>query len=229
MQNDVYRYTQTAGAVQKSTVLRKTYALLGISFIPCALGAFISSRAGINLYAMFGNRWIAFGAVLAFFYGMCYLIERNRHSNAGAALLMVFTFGMGVLVSPLLQYSLSFGNGAQIVGTAAVMTAAVFFTMSALARRTKADMNSLGRFLMVGVVVLIVGMVANMFLQLPALSLALSAAFVVFSSLVIMWQTRTVIDGGETSHISAALTIFISIYNIFSSLLNILLSVAGED
>ncbi len=229
MQNDVYDYTQTAGAVQKNTVLRKTYGLLGISFIPCAIGAFLSSQAGINLYAMFGNRWIAFGVVLAFFYGMCFLIEKNRYSNTGAALLMVFTFGMGVLISPLLQYSLSFSNGAQIVGLAAAMTAAVFFTMAAVARRTKADMNSLGRFLLVGAVVLMVGVVANMFLQMPAFSLALSAAFVIFSSLMIMWQIRTVIDGGETSHISAALTIFISIYNIFSSLLNILLSLGGED
>lgn len=229
MQNDVYHYTQTAGAVQKNTVLRKTYGLLGLSFIPCAAGAFLSSQVGFNLYSMFGNRWIAFGVVLAFFYGMCFLIEKNRYSNVGATLLMVFTFGMGVLISPLLQYSLSFSNGAKIVGLAAAMTAAVFFTMAAMARRTKADMNSLGRFLVVGVVVLMVGVVANMFLQIPALGLTISAGFVIFSSLVIMWQVRTVIDGGETSHISAALTIFISLYNIFSSLLNILLSLGGED
>ncbi|WP_107929059.1 Bax inhibitor-1 family protein [Neisseria animaloris] len=229
MQNDVYHYTQTAGAVQKNTVLRKTYGLLGLSFIPCAAGAFLSSQVGFNLYSMFSNRWIAFGVVLAFFYGMCFLIEKNRYSNVGATLLMVFTFGMGVLISPLLQYSLSFSNGAKIVGLAAAMTAAVFFTMAAMARRTKADMNSLGRFLVVGVVVLMVGVVANMFLQIPALGLTISAGFVIFSSLVIMWQVRTVIDGGETSHISAALTIFISLYNIFSSLLNILLSLGGED
>lgn len=229
MQNDVYHYTQTAGAVQKNTVLRKTYGLLGLSFIPCAAGAFLSSQMGINLYSMFGNRWIAFGVVLAFFYGMCFLIEKNRYSNTGAGLLMVFTFGMGILISPLLQYSLSFSNGAKIVGLAAAMTAAVFFTMAAVARRTKADMGSLGRFLMVGAVVLMVAVVANMFLQIPALALTISAGFVIFSSLLIMWQIRTVIDGGETSHISAALTIFISLYNIFSSLLHILLSIGGED
>ena len=105
MQNDVYDYTQPAGtgAVQKNTVLRKTYGLLGLSFIPCAAGAFLSSQTGINLYTMFGNRWIAFGVTLAFFYGMIMLIEKNRHSNTGAALLMVFTFGMGVLGSAWLQ------------------------------------------------------------------------------------------------------------------------------
>ena len=109
------------------------------------------------------------------------------------------------------------------------MTAAVFFTMAAMARRTNMNMNSLGRFLTVGAVVLMIAVVANMFLQIPALSLTISSGFVLFSSLLIMWQIRSVIDGGETSHISAALTIFISIYNIFSSLLNILLSLGGED
>lgn len=231
MQRDVYDYTQPAapGAVQKNTVLQKTYGLLGLSFIPCAAGAFLSSQMGFSLFSLFGNRWVALGVFFAFFYGMCFLIEKNRYSNTGAVLLMVFTFGMGVLISPLLQYTLSFSNGAQIVGIAAVMTAAVFFTMAALARRTNADMQSLGRFLTVGAVVLMVGVIANIFLQIPALSLTISAGFVIFSSLLIMYQIRTVIDGGETSHISAALTIFISIYNIFSSLLHILTSLTGED
>lgn len=231
MQHDVYDYTQSSspGAVAKNTVLRKTYNLLGLSFIPAAAGAFLSSQMGFSLFSLFGNRWIAFGVTLAFFYGMCFLIEKNRYNNTGATLLMVFTFGMGVLISPLLQYSLSLSNGTQIVGIAAAMTAAVFFTMAAMARRTNMNMNSLGRFLTVGAVVLMIAVVANMFLQIPALSLTISSGFVLFSSLLIMWQIRSVIDGGETSHISAALTIFISIYNIFSSLLNILLSLGGED
>lgn len=231
MQHDVYDYTQPAapGAVQKNTVLRKTYGLLGLSFIPCAIGAAASTQLGFNLFSMFGNRWIGLAVFFGFFYGMNFLIEKNRYNNLGAVLLMVFTFGMGVLISPMLQYTLSFSNGAQIVGIAAAMTAAVFFTMAALARRAQTDMNALGRFLMVGAVVLMVGVAANLFLSIPALGLTISAGFVIFSSLLIMWQVRSVIDGGETSHISAALTIFISIYNIFSSLLNIFTSLAGED
>lgn len=90
-------------------------------------------------------------------------------------------------------------------------------------------MNELARFLTVGAVILMVAMVANLFLSIPALALTISAGFVLFSSLMIMWQVRTVIDGGEDSHISAALTIFISLYNIFSSLLHILLSLNGDD
>ncbi|WP_416191524.1 Bax inhibitor-1/YccA family protein [Neisseria sp. CCUG12390] len=228
MQNDVYDYT-SGSAVQKNTVLQKTYRLLGLSFIPAAAGAFISSQMGFSLYAMMGGRWMSFIVLLVFFYGMVFMIEKNRYSNTGVALLMVFTFGMGVLISPTLQYALNLSNGAQIVGIAAAMTAAVFFTMSAMARRSGMNMSSLGRFLTVGAVILMIAVVANLFLQIPALSLTISAGFVLFSSLMIMFQVRQVIDGGEDSHISAALTIFISLYNIFSSLLHILMSLTGSD
>ncbi len=227
MRNDVYDYTNT-GAVSQSSVLRKTYALLAASFIPCALGAYAAAATGFNLAAL-GGRWMGLIAMFAFFYGMIFLIERNRYSNTGAALLMVFTFGMGALISPLLQYSLNIPGGGALVGTAAVMTAAVFAVMSLMARSNKVNTQGLGRFLTIGVIVLMIAVVANLFLQLPALSLTIAAGFVIFSSLMIMWQTRAVIEGGETSHISAALTIFISIYNLFSSLLQILLSFAGGD
>lgn len=229
MQNDVYDYTSTGSAVQKNTVLQKTYRLLGLSFIPAVAGAFLSSQTGFSLYSVLGGGWMGIIAFFAFFYGMTFMIQKNRYSNTGVALLMVFTFGMGVLISPLLQYALGMSNGAQIVGIAAAMTAAVFFTMAAMARRTNINMSSLGRFLTVGAVILMIAVVANLFMQIPALSLTLSAGFVLFSSLLIMFQVRQVIDGGEDSHISAALTIFISLYNIFSSLLHLLLSFGGDE
>lgn len=228
MQNDVYDYS--SGSVsQKNTVLQKTYRLLGLSFIPAIAGALVSSFAGVGFYSLFGTGWMGIIAMFVFFYGMTWLIEKNRYNNTGVALLMVFTFGMGMLISPLLQYTLAIPNGQQIVGIAAAMTAAVFFTMSAMARRTNINMSSLGRFLMVGGIVLMIAVVANLFLNIPALSLTISAGFVLFSSLMIMWQVRAVIDGGEDSHISAALTIFISLYNIFSSLLRILLAFNSDD
>ena len=167
--------------------------------------------------------------MFAFFYGMCFAIEKNRYSQTGVVLLMVFTFGMGVFLGPLLSVAQMFSNGGQLIAVAAAMTAGVFFTMAALARRANINTNALGRFLAVGGVVLMIGVVANLFLQMPVVSLTISGVFVVFSSLVIMWQVRTVLEGGEDSHISAALTIFISIYNIFSSLLRLLLAFAGED
>lgn len=227
MQHDVYDYT--AHTVSKNTVLQKTYRLLGLSFIPAVAGAAFAAGMDFNFYAAFGSPWISLIAILVFFYGMTYLIEKNRYSNTGVTLLMVFTFGMGVLASPMLQYTLNIADGAKIVGIAAAMTAAVFLTMSVLARRSRLNMNELARFLTVGAVILMVAMVANLFLSIPALALTISAGFVLFSSLMIMWQVRTVIDGGEDSHISAALTIFISLYNIFSSLLDILLSLNGDD
>ena len=205
MQNDVYDYTNPAG-VQRSTVLRKTYGLLALSFIPCALGAFAAAATRFNVYALTGNRWAGFIAVLAFFYGMIFLIEKNRYSNVGAGLLMVFTFGMGAL-----------------------MTAAIFGVMSMMAQKANINTNALGRFLTIGAIVLMIAVIANFALGIPALGLAIAGGFVVFSSIMIMWQTRTVIEGGEDSHISAALSIFISLYNLFSSLLHILLSLAGSD
>lgn len=227
MQHDVYDYT--AHTVSKNTVLQKTYRLLGLSFIPAVAGAAFAAGMNFNFYAAFGSRWISLIAFLVFFYGMTYLIEKNRYSNTGVTLLMVFTFGIGVLISPVLQYALHIADGAKIVGIAAAMTAAVFLTMSVLARRSRLNMNELARFLTVGAVILMVAMVANLFLSIPAFALTISAGFVLFSSLMIMWQVRTVIDGGEDSYISAALTIFISLYNIFSSLLHILLSLNGDD
>lgn len=225
---DTYDYTQLGGATApQNTVLRKTYGLLGLAFIPCMAGAYLGSQ--FNFAAVMGHFWITIIAFFAFFYGMCFAIEKNRYSQVGVLLLMVLTFGLGFMLGPILQYSTVFGNGAKLVGMAAAMTAGVFFVMAAMARRTKADMNALGRFLMVGAVVLMVGVVTNLFLKLPVLSLTIAAGFVIFSALLIMWQIKTVIDGGEDSHISAALTIFISLYNIFSSLLRILLAFAAEE
>lgn len=211
----------------QEVLLQKTYGLLAWSFVPCAIGAF--SGMIFNPFAAIGNSWIAIGIMFAFFYGMCFAIEKNRYNKTGIVLLMIFTFGMGIMLSPLLQYSTMFSNGSALVGTAALMTAGIFFAMAVGARKLNFNTNALGKFLGIGAIVLMIGIVANLFFQLSVVSLTLSGAFVIFSSLVIMWQIRMVIEGGEDSYISAALTIFISIYNLFSSLLRLLLAFAGED
>ena len=227
MNEPVQHYSNDAQLAHQEVLLQKTYSLLAWSFLPAAAGALVSMV--FNPLAMVGNYWIAVGAMFAFFYGMCFAIEKNRYSQTGVVLLMVFTFGMGVFLGPLLSVAQMFSNGGQLIAVAAAMTAGVFFTMAALARRANINTNALGRFLAVGGVVLMIGVVANLFLQMPVVSLTISGVFVVFSSLVIMWQVRTVLEGGEDSHISAALPIFISIYNIFTSLLRLLLAFAGED
>ena len=227
MNEPVQHYSNDAQLAHQEVLLQKTYSLLAWSFLPAIAGALVSMV--FNPLAMVGNYWVAVGAMFAFFYGMCFAIEKNRYSQTGVVLLMVFTFGMGVFLGPLLSVAQMFSNGGQLIAVAAAMTAGVFFTMAALARRANINTNALGRFLAVGGVVLMIGVVANLFLQMPVVSLTISGVFVVFSSLVIMWQVRTVLEGGEDSHISAALTIFISIYNIFTSLLRLLLAFAGED
>lgn len=227
---NAYDYTEAGRSVSaQNTVLRKTYGLLGLSFIPAAAGAFTAMSTGLSIYSFVGNRWIALAVFFAFFYGMSFLIEKNRYSNVGAALLMVLTFGLGFTLGPILNYSLALSNGIELVGIAAVMTAAVFLTMAVLAKTSAIQTSSLARFVTIGFVVAVIAMVAGFFVQVPALALTVSALFVLVSSALIMLQVRMVIEGGEDSHISAALTLFVAIYNIFSSLLNILLSFAGED
>ena len=203
MTQNLSQFTNSHTLSDPEVTLQKTYGLLSLSFIPCAAGALLGMV--FNPFTMLGGGW------------------------ASVIVMMVFTFGMGLMLSPLLQYSANFSNGGGLVATAALMTAGIFFSMTTLARRLNFNTNALGRSLSMGVIVLMIGVVANLFFNIPALSLALSAVFVIISSLIIMWQVRTVIEGGETSHISAALTIFISIYNIFSSLLRLLIAFAGSD
>lgn len=230
MQNEVHDYTQTGSAVsQQEILLQKTYNLLGLSFLPCAAGAAVGAMFNPLAQLMGSGQWTGVIVFFAFFYGMCFLIEKNRYSNTGIGLLMVFTFGIGLLLGPILGMLGASETGSKIVGLAAVLTAAVFFTMAALARRMNFNTNALGNFLTMGGVVLMVGVVANLFLKLPVLALTLSAGFVLFSSLVIMWQIRNILEGGEDSPVSAALTLFISVYNIFLSLLRLLLAFAGSD
>ena len=147
MQNDVYDIYLARLGLPKIPSCKKLPACSDHVFLPAIAGSIFSAKTGFNIFAMFGSYYVALAAFFGFFYGMTFLIEKNRYSNVGIALLMIFTFGMGLAISPMLQYALAINNGAQIVGTAAAMTAGVFFTMSAMARRTTMNMNKLGSFL----------------------------------------------------------------------------------
>ena len=158
-----------------------------------------------------------------------FAIEKNRYSSAGVFLMLGFTFLMGLLLGPLLQLAFRFSNGGQLIMTAGAATALVFFVMAGIATTTKRDLSGLGNFLTVGAIVLMVAVVANIFLRMPAFQLMISAAFALFSSLMmILWQVKVVVDGGEDSYISAALSIYISIYNLFTSLLQLLLALRAS-
>jgi modulator of FtsH protease len=207
-------------------VLRNTYALLAASLVPTAIGAALGTN--LDLSFMRSSPIVSFFAVLAIFYGWIFAIEKNRNSGAGVALLLGFTLFMGLLLGPLLQRVLGFANGVQLVMMAAGGTAAVFFAMAGIASTTRRDLSAMGNFLAVGAVVIMLAVIANVFFASPAAHLALVAAFVLFSSLVILWQVNAVVRGGETNYVSATLSLFVAAYNLFASLLQ-LLGIFGGD
>lgn len=214
-------------ADSRHKVLRNTYLMLALSLVPTAIGAGIGMN--LNLGFLRASPIVSSIAILAIFYGWIFAIERNKDSTLGVGLLLGFTLFMGLLLGPLLQVALGLSNGGQLVLLAAGGTAATFFGLSAVATTTKRDFSFLGNFLMVGVIVLMLAVVANIFLASPLLHLVVCGAFVIISSMLILWQLSAIVNGGETNYVSATLTLYISIYNLFSSLLQLLMAFAGGD
>lgn len=213
-------------SLEQQRVLRNTYWLLGLSLIPTALGALLGLRIPLSVLQAHP---IVYGvAVLTVFYGMIFAIERNRNSSVGVYLLLAFTLLMGVLLGPLLQVALDLKNGAQLVALAAGGTGLTFFLLSGIATAARRDFGFLGSFLMVGVVIALIGVVANLFLASPVLHLTLCAAIMLLSAGLILWQLNAIVRGGETNYVSATLTLYVSVYNLFSTLLQLLMAFGGE-
>ena len=232
MQPDLHTgTTYSAGtsdiAVQQNKVLRNTYLLLAVSLIPTVIGAAIGTNF-INFSFMRASPIMSMLVMLAVFYGWIFMIEKNRNSSLGVALLLGFTAFLGLMMAPLLQSILSLRNGGQLVMMAAGGTAAVFFVLSGIAATTKRDFSFLNKFMLVGFVVIMLAVLANVFLQSPVLQLALCGGFIIFSSAIILWQINSIVRGGETNYVSATLTLYVSVYNIFTSLLQILGFVGGD-
>ena len=213
-------------ALKQQKTLRNTYLLLALSLIPTAIGAFI----GLNL--SFGilraNPILSSLVILAVVYGMFFAIEKNRDSGLGVALLLALTLFLGIILGPLLQVALGLANGAQLVAMAAGGTAAVFFSMAAIGTTTKRNLSFMGSFLAVGVIVVMLAVVANIFFQSPVVHLTICAVFVILCSMLIVFQINQIVQGGETNYVSATLTLYMSIYNLFSSLLQILMALTGQ-
>lgn len=222
-----YSTGSTDIAARQNKVLRNTYLLLAISLIPTVIGAAIGTNF-INFSFMRASPIMSVLLMLAVFYGWIFAIEKNRDSVLGIGLLLGFTAFLGLMMAPLLQNILSLRNGGQLVMMAAGGTAAVFFVLSGIASTTKRDFSFLNKFLLVGFVVIMLSVLANIFLQSPVLQLTLCAAFIIFSSAIILWQINSIVRGGETNYVSATLTLYVSIYNIFTSLLQ-LLGIMGGD
>ncbi|HTD91729.1 MAG TPA: Bax inhibitor-1/YccA family protein [Burkholderiales bacterium] len=228
MQNQQPVYTGNADvAVQQNKVLRNTYLLLAVSLIPTIIGAAVGTSV-VDFGFLRASPILMSFAIMGIFYGWIYMIERNKNTSLGLYLLLGFTFFMGLLLGPLLQKVLGFRNGGQLVMMAAGGTAGVFFILSGIASSVKRDFSFLNKFILVGFVVIMLAVVANIFLQMPAISMALCGAFIIFSSAIILWQINDIVRGGETNYISATLTLYVSIYNIFTSLLQLLGIVGGD-
>ncbi|HHU95164.1 MAG TPA: Bax inhibitor-1/YccA family protein [Alcaligenaceae bacterium] len=219
--------TGAQAALVRNRVLRNTYLLLAISMIPTVLGAWVGLQSGIN--RVMGSS-PGFSAILflAGAFGLMFLIERNKNNSLGVALLLAFTFFMGVMLSRLLGFVLGMGNGAQLIMFAFGGTAAVFGAMATIASTTKRDFSGMQKFLFIGAVILIVASLANIFLQMPALMLTVSVMAIGIFSAFLLVDLQRIINGGETNYISATLAVYLSLYNIFSNLL-MLLGVLGGD
>ncbi len=217
----------SAGVLQnQQRVLRNTYLLLALSLIPTGLGAMV----GINLNFSFmrASPMMSTIVLMAVIYGMFFAIEKNRDNGLGVGLLLGLTFFLGVILGPLLQVALQLNNGGQLIAMAAGGTAIVFFVMGGIATTSKRDFSFMTNFLMVGGIVLMLAVVASIFIQSPALQLTICAGFVLFSSMMILWQLNQIVHGGETNYVMATLTLYMNIYNLFVNLLSLLMAFSGE-
>ena len=213
-------------ALQQNRVLRNTYMLLALSMVPTVLGALVGVQ--LNFSFMAGSPFISFILFLGIAWGFMWRIEKNKDSGLGVALLLGFTFFMGLMLSRILQVALGFSNGTSMIAMAAGGTGAIFFTMATVATVSKRDFSNMGKFLFVGMIVVLLAAVANIFFQIPALSLAISAAAVMIFSAYILYDISRIVQGGETNYVSATLSVYISIYNVFVSLLNLIMAFTGN-
>jgi modulator of FtsH protease len=212
-----------AGQAQK--VLRNTYLLLAVTMVPTVAGAFIGMATGSVILA---HPIISTFAMLAAVIGLQVGIVANRNNGLGIALLLLMTGLLGWWLGPILNYALALRNGVQLVGYAAVGTGVIFFAMGALATTTKRDFGFMGKFLFVGMWALVLAMIANMFLQIPALALTISTLVIVVFSLFLLYDLNRIVRGGETNYLLATTGVYMSLFNIFANLLQLLLAFGGD-
>jgi FtsH-binding integral membrane protein len=214
-------------AVAPNQVLRNTYWLLALSMLPTVAGAFVGMS--LNFAAYFHASPIMapllmFGAMI----GSLFVVAALRNTGWGVLAVFGFTFISGLMLAPTLQIAAGLKNGGQLVALAGGMTAAVFFVMATIATVTKRDFSFLGKFLFVGLVLLVVAMLANLFLQIPALAVTLSAIAVLIFSAYLLYDVSDIVRGGETNYIMATIRLFLDLLNLFLSLLNLLMIFTGQ-
>lgn len=210
---------------ERHKVLRNTYWLLALSLLPTVLGAWVGVATGITQSLRGGMGLIVFmgGA-----FGFMYAIEKTKNSAAGVPVLLGFTFFMGLMLSRLIVSVLGFKNGPELIMTAFAGTAGVFFVMASLATVIKRDLSGMGKWLMVGAIVLMVGAVINVFVGSSAGMMAISVVAIAIFSAYMLYDIKQILDGGETNYISATLALYLDIFNVFQSLLALLGIFGGE-
>ncbi len=218
-------YGSIAGSAESQKVLRNTYLLLALTMVPTVAGAYLGmATASIVTGSPIISFFIMLGAVIGLQFGIAHF----RDSVIGIGLLLLMTGLLGWFLGPLLNYALTMKNGMQLVGYAAAGTGAVFFGMAAIAVTTKRDFSFMGKFLFVGMIVLLVALVANMFLQIPALALTISSLVIVVFSLFLLHDLSRIVTGGETNYLMATTGVYLSLFNIFANLLQLLMALGGE-
>lgn len=213
-------------ARQQNRVLRNTYFLLALSMVPTVLGALVGVQMRFSF--MSGSPVLSFLLFLGIAFGFMWGIEKTKNSGMGVVLLLGFTFFMGLMLSGMLRAALGFSNGGTLIALAAGGTGAIFVTLAGVASTTKRDFSGMGKFLFAGMILILVAMFANIFFQIPVLSLVISAVAVLVFSAYILYDINNIVHGGETNYISATLKVYLDIYNVFVHLLSLLMALAGQ-
>lgn len=217
----------TTLALAQNRVLRNTYMLLALSLVPTVLGAWIGVQTHFTFFG--GHPAIGFIAFLAIAMGFMFGIQATRNSGWGVALLLGFTFFMGLMLSGLLTGVLQFANGFNLIALAFGGTAVIFATMATIASTTKRDLSGMSKFLFVGVIMLLIAGFANIFLQIPALFVAFSLVAIAIFSAYMLYDVNRIVTGGETNYISATLALYLDIWNVFANLLSLLGIFGGSN
>ena len=215
-----------SSALATNRVLRNTFALLALTMVPTVLGAWIGVTTGFSFFK--SSPFMGMIVFLAVAFGFFWAIEKNKNSGTGVVLLFGFTFFMWLMLTVLLTQTLQFRNCAQLIMMAFGATGLIFAGMATWAATSKSNFDGLGKFLFIGVILLILASVANIFLSIPALSLSIMVIAVGIFSAFILYDVKRIVNGGETNYVMATLSIYLNVYNVFSNLLA-LFGIFGGD
>ena len=222
MQSNMSFNTATkSSAIEINKVLKNTYMLLSMTL------AFSAVTAGISMAMNLPHGAALIMTLVAF--GLMFVVNKKADSASGIYWIFAFTGLMGASLGPMLNHYASMPGGGSLIMQAFGGTALIFFALSGYALTSKKDFSFMGGFLMVGLIVVVVASIANIFFQVPALSLAISAAVIMIMSGLILFDTSRIINGGETNYIRATISLYLSIYNIFVHLLHLLGVFGGDD